>query len=352
MKQKHILVLMLPLLVALVYPMSPARAQGTAFTYQGRLNDASGPAHGSYDLTFTLFYINGPASEKAAGPITNTATAISNGLFTATLDFGAFNGPNYWLEIGVRTNGNGAFTTLNPRQPITPTPYALFAVTAGTVTGTVPLSELPAALVTNGATDVSISGAFFGNGAGVTNVPGTFSWLTVNGAAVQAGASLGFIVTNNSTPVTITLPAQPNVGDTFKIAGAGVGGWILAQNPGQQILTDNLLSRIGVNWVEHAGPGFGNWTSVASSADGSHLIASTSSGTYGTLYISSNSGNSWLPTAASVVNPTRTVGPQYWSSVASSTDGTHLLATAGDKSGHSGLIFFPLIPVPPGPRPI
>jgi len=278
MKLKYILVCTLALLGALAFPISPARAQGTAFTYQGRLNDASSPANGSYDLTFTLYYFNGPGSELVAGPVTNTATAVSNGLFTATLDFGSFNGPNYWLQIGVRTNGNGAFTPLNPRQPITPAPYALYATTAGTLNGTVPLSQLPATLVTNGATDVSIAGAFFGNGAGVTNVPGTFSWLTVTGPAVQAGASLGFIVTNNTTPVTITLPAQPNVGDTFKLAGAGVAGWILAQNPGQQILTGNLVSRIGVNWVERVGPGLGNWTSVASSADGNHLIAATSSG--------------------------------------------------------------------------
>ena len=340
MKLKYILVCTLALLGALAFPISPARAQGTAFTYQGRLNDASSPANGSYDLTFTLYYFNGPGSELVAGPVTNTATAVSNGLFTATLDFGSFNGPNYWLQIGVRTNGNGAFTPLNPRQPITPAPYALYATTAGTLNGTVPLSQLPATLVTNGATDVSIAGAFFGNGAGVTNVPGTFSWLTVTGPAVQAGASLGFIVTNNTTPVTITLPAQPNVGDTFKLAGAGVAGWILAQNPGQQILTGNLVSRIGVNWVRRFANAAFNFTALASSADGTHLIAATSSGTTGTLYLSADSGASWTTTAATVVNPTRMVGPQYWSSVASSTDGTHLLATVGDKSGHAGVVFF------------
>jgi hypothetical protein len=31
-----------------------AFAQGTAFTYQGRLNGAGGLANGSYDLTFAL----------------------------------------------------------------------------------------------------------------------------------------------------------------------------------------------------------------------------------------------------------------------------------------------------------
>jgi len=32
-----------------------AAAQGTAFTYQGRLNSGGNPANGSYDLTFSLF---------------------------------------------------------------------------------------------------------------------------------------------------------------------------------------------------------------------------------------------------------------------------------------------------------
>ncbi len=109
-----------------------ARAQGTAFTYQGRLNDGVNPASGSYALRFTL-YDALTGGNVVAGPLTNSPTAVSNGLFTATLDFGAnFPGTNRWLEIGVRTNGNGALTTLAPRQPITPTPYA---ITAGGIAG-------------------------------------------------------------------------------------------------------------------------------------------------------------------------------------------------------------------------
>ena len=54
------------------------------------------------------------------------ALDVSNGLFTVTLDFGSgiFTGADRWLEINVRTNGGGAFTTLSPRQRITTVPYA------------------------------------------------------------------------------------------------------------------------------------------------------------------------------------------------------------------------------------
>src|SRR5205823_3014729 len=102
----------------------------TAFTYQGRLSSGTNTANGLYDLTFSLFAVSSGGSAIGV-PLTNSAGAISNGLFTVTLDFGAnFPGADRWLEIGVRTNGNVAFTTLSPRQKISPTPYALYSLNA------------------------------------------------------------------------------------------------------------------------------------------------------------------------------------------------------------------------------
>src|SRR4029077_6970765 len=107
------------------YQLSTARAQGTAFTYQGRLNTAGAPANGSYDLRFVLFD-SSSGGNQVGGVLTNTAIGISNGLFTVTLDFGnQFPGAARWLEIGVHTNGPGAFATLSPRQLFTSTPYAI-----------------------------------------------------------------------------------------------------------------------------------------------------------------------------------------------------------------------------------
>ncbi len=105
-------------------------AQSRAFTYQGRLSDGAGPANGSYDLTFALYDAESNGTQQGV-TLTNTATAVSNGLFTVALDFGnEFPGADRWLEIGVRTNGGVAFATLTPRQPLTATPYAIFASTA------------------------------------------------------------------------------------------------------------------------------------------------------------------------------------------------------------------------------
>ena len=110
--------------------LSTARAQGTtAFTYQGRLNTGTNAANGSYDMTFAVYDAN-VAGNQIAGPITNSAVAVSNGLFTVTLDFGAgvFTGTNYWVQMAVSPAGASTFATLVPRQQLTPAPYALSAL--------------------------------------------------------------------------------------------------------------------------------------------------------------------------------------------------------------------------------
>ena len=126
-------------------------AQGTAFTYQGNLDSSNAPANGNYDLLFTLYSTNS-GGDAIAGPITNSATFVTNGLFTTVIDFGTgvFNGNPRWLEIGVQTNGGTAFTTLTPRQQLTATPYA---VLAGDVT-TANIARINATNVTQQATAV------------------------------------------------------------------------------------------------------------------------------------------------------------------------------------------------------
>ena len=128
-----------------VLPFATVFAQGTAFSYPGRLNSGANPANGNYDLTFALFNLSNGGS-AVAGPATAGAVTVSNGLFTVALDFGpgVFNGTAYWLEIGIRTNGGGGFTTLTPRQPLTPSPYAIFAggANAAGLSGTIPAANI------------------------------------------------------------------------------------------------------------------------------------------------------------------------------------------------------------------
>jgi hypothetical protein len=109
-------------------------AQSTAFTYGGRLSDGTNAANGTYDFKFTLFSTNADGV-AVAGPVTNASVVVNDGLFNATVDFGAgvFTGPDRWLEIGVRgENSSAAHTVLSPRQRVTATPYA---ITAGNLGG-------------------------------------------------------------------------------------------------------------------------------------------------------------------------------------------------------------------------
>ena len=167
------------LLFTLNLQPSTLLAQGTAFTYQGRLDAAGAPANGSFDLRFAI-YDAASGGSLLAGPLTNTAVAVSNGLFTVALDFGAgvFDGPARWLEIGVRTNGGGAFTALSPRQALTATPYAILAggisgsITPSQISGALMLDQLPSAVLTNDSGSVSLggnfNGTFTGNGSSLT----------------------------------------------------------------------------------------------------------------------------------------------------------------------------------------
>src|ERR1035438_3191293 len=81
--------LLLLALATLKAQLTTVFAQGSAFSYQGRLNDHTNPANGIYDLRFTVYDSANPPGNLIAGPMTNAATRVANGLFSATLDFGA-----------------------------------------------------------------------------------------------------------------------------------------------------------------------------------------------------------------------------------------------------------------------
>src|SRR5271169_80650 len=169
------------IVLALFAGVHQVAAQGTAFTYQGQLQNNGSPASGTYNLTFTLF-TNNVGGTAVAGPVTNNAVVITNGLFTALIDFGpgVFTGTNYWLEIGVETNGASPFTTLTPRQQLTPTPYALYAESAGSL----PASQLTGSgngdvFVATGTTPSGSYNTVEGAGALFSNTSGSAN--TVNG---------------------------------------------------------------------------------------------------------------------------------------------------------------------------
>jgi hypothetical protein len=319
-------------------------AQGTAFTYQGRLDNSGSPASGLYNFTFTIFDASNGVS-PATLTLTNSAVAVTNGLFTTTLDFGGdvFSGNPAWLEIAVTTNGGANFTTLSPRQLLTPTPYAIFANTASNLLGSLQATQLSGVLPSSqisgtysGAVTFSNSAnQFNGNGTNLVNLNasqltggtvadarlssnvaflngtqtftgsntftnlygnsfsgsffgnGLVGWIPTNGTAIQAAIDTGYLLTNSQS-VTVTLPVSPHPGDIVRISGAGAGGWLIKENSGQSIL-GNFASYS--NSFPVGLPTSGNYQDVAASADGTRMYA-VGSGFSG-VQASSDSGLDW-----------------------------------------------------------
>ncbi|HEY3856553.1 MAG TPA: tail fiber domain-containing protein [Verrucomicrobiae bacterium] len=223
------------LTLALFHDAPRTFGQGTAFTYQGGLNEGSAPANGSFDFVFSLY--NDPLAGSQIGVSrTNLALAVSDGLFTTTLDFtGApWNGQALWLQVLMRTNGMGAFSVLTPRQAFTSTPYAiqsLNAATAGSassvaatnLSGTVPVQALPniplsgdvtgmqAATVVarvGGQSATNIANAVIAaNAASTTNVPGTIV-LRDNSGNFNAGSISVTSISGNGSGLIFLNPAS------------------------------------------------------------------------------------------------------------------------------------------------
>ncbi|MGA2801327.1 MAG: hypothetical protein ABSE97_02990 [Verrucomicrobiota bacterium] len=327
-------------------------AQGTAFMYQGRFNDGGSPANGNYDFQFTIYNALTGGS-AVSGVLTNSPTAVSNGLFVVTLDFGPgiFTGPSRWLEMGVRTYGDtNAFTVLVPRQQLTPTPYAIFANSASNLVGrlaaTQLLGTLPASAFAgytntvvltnggnlfsgsfNGAFGGTFNGAFYGNGGGVTNVNVTN--LTSVLADNQLPANTAFVNSNQtfSGANTFTNWGNSFIGSFF---GNGLVGWIPTNGTTVQaaidrgyLLTNSQLVTVTLpaspnvgDIVRIAGPGASGWR-VAQNA-GQSIIGNFLS------FVKSP----WTPSGASIT--------LNWNSIVSSADGSRLAAVA---SGSGGGIF-------------
>jgi photosystem II stability/assembly factor-like uncharacterized protein len=371
-----------------------ANAQTSVFNYQGQLSENGAPAGGIYDLRFAV-YGSVSGGSPLAGPLTNNAVGVTNGLFTVALDFGSavFDGSPRWLDIGVRPSGSPvAFTVLSPRQPLTSVPYAIRALNASNLLGTLPATNLTgtlpdARLSTNvallssdvtfrasvTATQFNGSGAglfnvpaigltgtlpdarlsanvalltssanfqgnvsgsnFFGNGVGLTNVPGRIFEVIPTATNIQSLANFGYLATNDTATVVVTLPVTMRVGETVRVAGSGAGGWTIAQNAGQTILFGGLADNIGVGWTPRENSR--NWKAMASSVDGSKLVAVV---TAGNIFTSTNYGATWTQRAINL-------GNQNWTCVASSGDGTKLVAGAlGGSiftSTDSGVIWTP-----------
>ena len=170
---------------------------GSGFTYQGKLNDGGAPANGNYDMIFNLY--DAPTNGNVFGTFSIfAAVPVGNGVFTVELnsygEFGtnAFNGQARWLQIGVRTNSNNAlnnFVFLNPRQPLDPAPYALFAQSAAVAQNAVAAQNAAVAQnAVNAQSAASVTGSVAASQIAGVLSPNNFGAGTITSVALADGS--------------------------------------------------------------------------------------------------------------------------------------------------------------------
>jgi hypothetical protein len=236
---------------------------GTAFTYQGQLNQAGQPFEGPADLLFEL-YDASVGGDLLGGEALN-GVAVNGGLFTVQLnaagEFGpsAFTGEQRWLQISV----NG--TALSPRQELTATPYAAFAarpwITSGNgisySAGNVGVGTAAPAAPLEVAGTVRMTGFELPTGATAGYVltadgSGVGTWQLPTGSAVWSASGVD-IYNNNTGSVGIGTAAPASKLD---IAATGEGAellrlsterpWVFRQTLSGASAGLELLSTVGL----------------------------------------------------------------------------------------------------------
>jgi hypothetical protein len=167
----------------------------TAFSYRGNLADAGVQATGTYDIRFRL-YDAATDGTQVGGILCSDNIEVVGGRFSILLDFGAvFTGQRRFLAAEVRLDSglgcgdSTGYTLLSPRQEITASPNATFAVlathatmldgeasdfyrNAANLTGTLPPVGLSGSY-TNSLTFSNPANIFAGNGAAITSLSAT-----------------------------------------------------------------------------------------------------------------------------------------------------------------------------------
>lgn len=218
-------------------------------SYQGRFTDNTQTPVGDYQLRFTVYdSVSGGNPVGSALTRSVTMAASDEGIFSfQDLNFGAgvFTGPLRWLEIAVSENGE-PFTVLSPRQPLNPTPQAIYAAKSGTT-----LQEA----YSNGPSVVPAAGVpFTVDGVLQTGSPSTNGLLQVfqSGAAVpvislfnHSGQGGSVRIRDESATIVANFEADPTgVGAFFRLLGAG-GELVFDGNQSAGATSGSLFSITG-----------------------------------------------------------------------------------------------------------
>ncbi len=278
---------------------SPAFAQtvDNRFTYQGQLSSVGVPTTTPVDLRFRLYAAAAAGTQVGPQLAANNIAPSAAGQFNVQLDFGAvFTGQQRWLEIDVRPAGSGNFTTLTPRQQLTATPFAAFALAGNQgPQGPIGVTGLTGPIGPQGATGVQgttglqgpsgATGAMGAPGAagatgatgpqGPQGFPGSPGTTFSTGTGLQLGA--GILSVNNNV-------ARRDVGNTFTNVNNFTGN-VGIGNPSPVFPLDITAQQAVVRLTTNTSQG----GSVLSLGNGAPILA-TQGGTLGAINFESGIG--------------------------------------------------------------
>lgn len=255
-------------------------AVSTAFTYQGNLTDGAGPADGAYDFEFGLYDAVSVGSQVGS-TVTKADKTVTDGLFSVELDFGSvFDGTALWLQINVRPGAStGTYTALDPRQPLTATPYALYALNVAT-------HDHQGESWTGTGTGLTLSGGTIGlNASGATyGVRGESASTSGYGVSGLTTAGSGF--TRGVSGESASTDGLGVFGNAYAGSGSTIG--VYGQNSstaGKAVQGDALATTGATVGV------YGTSASISNDAKGVYGSASSTLGgsTYGVYGVSQGS---------------------------------------------------------------
>ncbi|NOT35134.1 MAG: hypothetical protein HOP12_13380 [Candidatus Eisenbacteria bacterium] len=245
---------------------------GNSITYQGQLVRNSTPYAGNADFVFRLFNaVTG--GTQVGGSLSIAALPVAAGLFTAELDFGAvFDGTAMWLDVQVKTPGEGSYTTLTPRVKLTAAPYALRALSSAGVSQWV--SSGPDLTYSTGGVGVlGASSPFGGRGLYLEAYDGGSHIFSYN---YNTNTALPLIL--NSPGGSVGVGTAPDVRTKIHAVGGTVSIW--GQATGNSLVSGY---QCGVYGVGLRGSG-------TFAADAAGVIGAADFGT-GVFGVTTNSGN-------------------------------------------------------------
>jgi len=385
MRNTRILAILVLALGLMVWAAAPSQAGpvGTAFTYQGRLIDANDVADGLYDFRFKLFDDpNVVLGNQVGSDVNKPDVDVIDGYFTVELDFGSgvFDGDARWLEIGVRPGvleDPNTYTTLVPRQEVTPTPYALYAKTAGgdndwMISGnnmySIPSGNVGIGTNAPGAKlevnagnelgDLWVGGtqttngtevgrlAFIGGGVGCYPPPCKNIYAAITGKMIDSGFmnGRGELLFYTKSPLTfptgggleermrITSGGKVGIGTTVPAATLDVNG-VINTSSVYQIDEDTVLATASSNTFVGIGPGANNSTGSLNTFLGYYAGHENTEG----------SSNTFVGRAAGVNNTTGAantfIGDEASEGNITGSGNTYIGKSAGWASNGSGNVF-------------